>query len=187
MVDGVYGNIMSFGLFVVFDSEFVFGMRSFEEGFVGFVIIGNDIDYVVSVGVDDFFGVGGEFDVGFVFIGVVVDNGDVVVGGVVECIMVIDFFFDVGDDGIFGDGSEGEDVVDGKSGVFVGVDELVGVYVFVGNEGFGDFFEFVGWVELNVGEGSIMVRVVDDFFYDIVNVVMMFGEIERFEFGGGFV
>lgn len=29
VIDGVYGNIMSFGLVVVFDGEFVFGMRSF--------------------------------------------------------------------------------------------------------------------------------------------------------------
>lgn len=121
------------------------------------VVISDDIDYVMGVRVDNFFGVGGEFDVGFVFIGVVVNDGDVVVRGMVEGVMVVDFFFDVGDDGIFRYFIDGKDVVDSECSFFIGVDELVSVYVFVGNEGFGNLFEFVGVVEDDFGERSIMI------------------------------
>jgi hypothetical protein len=54
----------------------------------------------------------------------VADDGDVVTRGTTERTTVGGLVLDVGENGTFGDGSEGEDVADGKSGVLSGVDEL---------------------------------------------------------------
>jgi len=54
----------------------------------------------------------------------VADNGHVVTGGTAERTTVTVLVFDVGEDGTFGDGSEGEDVADGERSVLSGVDEL---------------------------------------------------------------
>lgn len=187
MVDGVHGNTTSLGPSVALDSELVLGTRSLEEGLVGSATTGNDTDHAASAGADDLLGAGGELDAGLALIGVVADNGDVVAGGAAERTTVTDLLLDVGDDGTLGDGSEGEDVADGKSGVLAGVDELAGVHAFVGNEGLGDLLELVGRVELNAGEGSTTARVVDDLLHDTANVAMTLGEIERSELGGGLV
>jgi len=48
----------------------------------------------------------------------------VVTGGTAERTTVTGLVLDVGEDGTFGDGGEGQDVADVKGGVLSGVDEL---------------------------------------------------------------
>jgi hypothetical protein len=55
----------------------------------------------------------------------VADDGNVVARGTAERTTVTRLVLDVGEDGTFGDGVEGQDVADGESGVLSGVDELV--------------------------------------------------------------
>jgi hypothetical protein len=57
----------------------------------------------------------------------VADDGNVVTGGTAERTTVTVLVLDVGEDGTFGDGSEGEDVADGERSVLSGVDELCSV------------------------------------------------------------
>lgn len=55
------------------------------------------------------------------------DDGNVVAGGTAERTTVTGLVLDVGENGTFGNGVEGQDVADGESGILSGVDELVGV------------------------------------------------------------
>lgn len=59
VVDGVYSYIMSLGLRVFFSMYSVVFFISFEEGFVNFIIISDDIDGSFVLGRDSFFGVRG--------------------------------------------------------------------------------------------------------------------------------
>lgn len=111
------------------------------------------------------------------------DNGDVVAGGATESTTVTDLLLDVGDDGTFGDGGEGEDVADGESSVLSSVDELASVHAFVGNEGLLLLLELVGAVENDAGERSTTAGVVDDLLYDTTDVSMALGVIEGAELG----
>ena len=52
------------------------------------------------------------------------DDGDVVARGTTKRTTVGGLVLDVGEDGTFRDGVEGQDVADGESGVLSGVDEL---------------------------------------------------------------
>jgi hypothetical protein len=54
----------------------------------------------------------------------VANDSNVVAGGTSKRTAVGSFVLDVGQDGTFGDGSEREDVADGKGGVLSGIDEL---------------------------------------------------------------
>lgn len=113
------------------------------------------------------------------------DDGDVVAGGAAEGATVADLLLDVGDDGTFGHGREGEDVSDGQGGVLAGIDELAGVHALVGNEGLLDLLELVGVAEDDAGEGRTTAGVVDDLLDDAAHVAMALGVVEASEFGGG--
>lgn len=55
------------------------------------------------------------------------DDGNVVARSTTKRTTVGGLVLDVGKDGTFGDGGEGQDVADGESGVLSGVDKLGGV------------------------------------------------------------
>lgn len=113
------------------------------------------------------------------------DDGDVVTRRAAQGATVTDLLLDVGDDGTFGHGGQGQDVSDRESGVLSGVDELTGVHALVGNECLLDLLELVGIAESDAGEGSTAAGVVDYLLDDTSDVAMALGEIEVSEFGGG--
>lgn len=96
-----------------------------EEGLVCTATASNDTDHTAGGVGEDLLGTGGELDTGLALIEVVADDGYVVSGGTAERTTVTRLLLDVGEDGTFGDGGEGEDVADGKGGVLSGVDELL--------------------------------------------------------------
>jgi hypothetical protein len=98
--------------------------RGLEEGLVCTSTTGNDTDHTTGGVGEDLLGTGGELDTGLALVGVVADDGNVVAGGTAERTTVTGLLLDVGEDGTFGDGGEGKDVANGKSGVLSGVDEL---------------------------------------------------------------
>jgi hypothetical protein len=62
------------------------------------------------------------------------DDGDVVSGGTTDRTTVTGLLLNVGNDGTFGHGAEGENVSDVDGGLLSGVDELTGVHALVGDE-----------------------------------------------------
>lgn len=151
MVDGVHGHTTSLGPRVALDGELMLGARGLEERLVGTATTGDDADHATGVAADDLLGTGRKLDAGLALVGVVADDGDVVARGAAQGATVTDLLLDVGDDGTFGHGGEGEDVSDGQGGVLAGVDELAGVHALVGNEGLLDLLEFVGVTEDDAG------------------------------------
>mgnify|MGYP004501186675 CR=1 FL=1 len=103
------------------------GTRGFEERLVCATTTGDDTDHTTAGAGEDLLGTGGELDTGLALVGVVANDGNVVTGGTAERTTVTGLVLDVGQDGTLGDGVEGQDVADGKSGVLSGVDELLGV------------------------------------------------------------
>lgn len=141
MVDGVHSNTTSLGPAVALGSELNAVSNAFlnqspaknylmlspgglEEGLVCTPTTCNDTNHTTGGVGEDLLGAGGELDTGLALVEVVADDGYVVAGGTAERTAVTRLLLDVGEDGTFGDGGEGKDVADGKSGVLSGVDEL---------------------------------------------------------------
>ena len=113
------------------------------------------------------------------------DNGNIVAGSAAKSTTITNLLLDVGDDGTFGHGGEGEDVSDGERGVLSGVDELAGVHALIGNEGLLNLPELVGVAEDDAGKGSTTAGVVDDLLDHASHVSMAFGVVEVSELGRG--
>lgn len=88
---------------------------------------------------------------------IVVDDGGVVIRGLGKCFLVVNFFFDVVDNGIFGVLVDGEDVVDVEGSFFIVVDERIGGEIFSSEESFFLEFVLVRVMEDNGSKGSIFV------------------------------
>ena len=101
--------------------------RRLHERFVCASTSGNDTDHTTARAGENLLGTRWELDTGLALIRVVANDGHVVAGGTAERTTVGSLVFDVGEDGTFGDGVEGQDVADGESRVLSGVDELVHV------------------------------------------------------------
>lgn len=187
MVDGVHGNTTSLGPGVALDSELMLSTRSLEERLVGTSTTSNNADHATGRAGDDLLGTGGELDTSLALIRVVADDGHVVAGGATKSTTVTSLLFDVGDDGTFRDGAEGENVADGEGGVLAGVDELAGVHALVGDEGLGDILVLVGAAEGDLGERSTTAGIVDDLLHDAANVAMSLGVVEGSELGRSLV
>jgi hypothetical protein len=97
---------------------------SLEERLVCTSTSSNDTDHTAGGVGEDLLGTGGELDTGLALVGVVADDGYVVAGSTAERTAVTGLLLNVGEDGTFGNGGEGQDVADGESGVLSGVDEL---------------------------------------------------------------
>jgi hypothetical protein len=216
MIYRVHSHTPCFRPGVALDSELVFGARSLckvkplacisrfapslrsyaeqrevglhtEQRLVGTTTTSNDTDHTTNAAADDLLGTTGELDTGLALIRVVADDGNVVARGTAERATVTDLLLDVGDNGTFGDGTEGEDVSDGQRGVLAGVDELAGVHALIGNEGLGDLLEAVGVAEADLGQRSTTAGVVDDILHHTADVSMSLGVVESAELGGGLV
>lgn len=163
------------------------GARCLKQRLVCTATTGDDTDHTTDAGLDDLLGTRGELDASLALIGVVANNGNVVARGSAESTTVADLLLDVGDNGTFRAGSEGEDVADGQRGVLSGVDELASVHALVGDEGLGVELEAVGVTEDDLGEGSTTSGVVDDLLHDTTGVSMSLGKVESTELSGGLV
>lgn len=84
----------------------------------------NDTDHTAGGVGEDLLGAGGELDTGLALLGVVADDSNVVAGGTAERTTVTRLVLNVGEDGTFRDGGEGQDVANGQGGVLSGIDEL---------------------------------------------------------------
>lgn len=186
MVDGVHGNTTSLGPRVTLDSELMLSTRSLHERLVGSATTSNDSNHSSGAALDDLLRTGWELDSGLALIGVVADDGHVVSGGTSESTTVANLLLNVRDDGTFGDGSERENVSDGKSGVLAGVDELSGVHALVGDEGLGVELESVGVAENDLGQRRTTSRVVDDLLHNTTDVTMTLSVVESSELRRGF-
>jgi hypothetical protein len=158
-----------------------------EQRLVGTTTTSNDTDHTTGCALDNLLGTTGKLDTGLALIGVVADNGNVVTRGTAKSTAVTGLLLNVGNDGTFGDGGEGEDVADGQSSVLSGVDELTGVHALVGDEGLGDVLELVGVTELDLSERSTTARVVDDLLHDTAGVSMALSVVEDTELGRSLV
>lgn len=183
MVDRVHGNTTSLGPRVALDGELMLGTGGLEQGLVGTTTTGNDTNHATRVAADDLLGAGGELNTGLALVGVVADDGDVVAGRAAQSTTVTNLLLDVGDDGTFGHGGEGENISDSEGGVLSGVDELAGVHALVGNECLLDLLELVGVAEDDAGERSTTAGVVDYLLDDTAHVAMAFGVVEASELG----
>jgi hypothetical protein len=102
----------------------VLGARRLHERLVCSATTSDDSDHTTAGAGEDLLGTGWELDTGLALIRVVADDGNVVARGTTERTTVSGLLLDVGEDGTLGDGVEGQDVADGKSGVLSSVDEL---------------------------------------------------------------
>ena len=100
------------------------GTRRLHERLVCAATTSDDTDHTTARAGEDLLGTRWELDTGLALIGVVADDGNVVTGGTAERTTVTVLVLDVGENGTFRDGSEGEDVADGERSVLSGVDEL---------------------------------------------------------------
>jgi hypothetical protein len=187
VIDGVHGNTTSLGPRVALDSELVLGTRSLEQRLVGTTTTSNDTNHTTGSALHNLLGTTGKLDTGLALVGVVADNGNVVTRGTAKSTTITGLLLNVGNDGTFGDGGEGEDVADSQSSVLSGVDELTGVHALVGDEGLGDVLELVGVTELDLSERSTTARVVDDLLHDTAGVSMALGVVEDTELGRSLV
>ena len=183
----IHGNTTSLWPAVALNSELMFGTKHTEERLVGTTTTGNDTNHTTSTGADDLLGTGGKLDTSLALIRVVTNDGDVVTGCTAKSTTVTDLLLDIGDNGTFGNGTEGEDVSDGQSSVLSGVDELTGVHALVGDEGLGDLLEAVRVTEADLGQRSTTTRVVNDLLHHTANVSMSLSVVESAELGGGLV
>ena len=124
MVDGVHGNTTSLGPRVALSSELMLCSRGFEERLVCSSATGNDTNHTTGGAGKDLLGTRGELDTGLALVGVVANDGHVVARGTAKRTTVTRLVLDVGEDGTFRHGGEGEDVADGEGRVLSGVDEL---------------------------------------------------------------
>lgn len=185
MVDRVHGHTTSLGPRVALDGELMLGAGGLEERLVGTATASDDADHATRVAADDLLGTGGELDAGLALVKVVADDGDVVARGAAQGATIANLLLDVGDDGTFGHGGEGEDVSDGQGGVLSSVDELAGVHALVGDEGLLNLLKLVGVTEDDTGERSATAGLVDDLLDYTSHVAMAFGVVEASELGGG--
>jgi hypothetical protein len=102
----------------------VLSTRRLHERLVCAATTSDDTDHTTARAGEDLLGTRWELDTGLALIGVVADDGNVVTGGTAERTTVTVLVLDVGENGTFRDGSEGEDVADGERSVLSGVDEL---------------------------------------------------------------
>jgi hypothetical protein len=105
--------------------------RRLHEGLVCSATSSDDSDHTTASAGENLLGARWELDTGLALIRVVADDGNVVAGGTTKRTTVGGLVLDVGEDGTFRDGVEGQDVADGESGVLSGVDELVAVSQYV--------------------------------------------------------
>lgn len=185
MVDRVHGHTTSLGPRVALDGELMLSARGLEERLVGTATTGDDTNHATGAAADDLLGARRKLDAGLALVGVVADDGDVVARGAGQSATVTNLLLDVGDDGTFGHGGEGQDVSDGQGGVLSGVDELAGVHALIGDEGLLGLLELVGVAEDDAGERSATAGVVDDLLDHASHVAMAFGVVEAPELGRG--
>jgi hypothetical protein len=105
-------------------ADLMLSTRRLHERLVCSATTSDDTDHTTARAGEDLLGTGWELDTGLALIRVVADDGNVVAGGTTERTTVTRLVLDVGEDGTFGNGVEGQDVADGESGVLSGVDEL---------------------------------------------------------------
>ena len=105
-------------------THLVLGARGLEERLVCSSTTGDDTDHTTARAGKDLLGAGRELDTGLALVGVVANDGHVVARGTAKRTTVTRLVLDVGEDGTFRHGGEGEDVADGEGRVLSGVDEL---------------------------------------------------------------
>jgi hypothetical protein len=101
--------------------------RRLHERLVCSAATSDDSNHTTARARENLLGARWELDTGLALVRVVADDGDVVSRGTTKRTTVTGLVFDVGEDGTFGDGVEGQDVADGERGVLSGIDELVNV------------------------------------------------------------
>lgn len=112
--------------------------RGLEERLVCTSTSSNDTNHSTAGVGEDLLGAGRELDTGLALVEVVADDSHIVAGSTSERTTVTRLVLDVGEDGTFGDGGEGEDVADVEGGVLSGIDELGHV-----NRGFRAMLDFL--------------------------------------------
>ena len=83
--------------------------------------------------------------------------------------------------GTFGYRAQGQNIPNGQSSFFAGVDELPGVHALVGNEGFRVELEAVRVTELHFGQRGASTGIVNNVFDDTSNITVFLREVERSE------
>jgi len=91
----------------------------------------------------------------------------------------------VGDDGTFGHGADGQNVSDSEGSFATGVDEHSSVHAFDGDEVLSALLVFVLVSEDDLGKGSTSASVVNDVSDNSLHVTCSFSKVEGSEAGGG--
>lgn len=115
MLNGVHSDTSHAGPFLVLGDSFVVGSVSLQEGLVGSLSTSDDTDHSSAGSLDSLSEAGGKSHTGALAIFRVTNDNAGSAGGAGNGTAVTEFGLDVGDDGTFGHGVDGQDVADSQS------------------------------------------------------------------------
>jgi len=184
MLDGVHGNTSNSGPVSLLGVRLEVRVVGLEEGLVGSLAASDDTNHTSARALDGLTDTGRHSNTGLLAVLGVTDDDARVAGGAGDAATVTKLGLDVGDDGTFGHGVDGEDIADGEGGLGSGVDELSGVHAFNSDEILSTLLVFVLVSENNFGERGATAGVVHNVLDKTFDVASALGEVEGSETGG---
>ncbi len=183
MVNGVHGDTSGLGPRVSLHLVLVESSAGLQQWLVNSTTAGNNTNDTSSVGRENLLGARWQLDSGLALVGVVANDDEVVTGGSAQGTSVTSLLLNVGDDGTFGHGAEGQHVTDVQRSLLTGVNELASVDTLVGNESLLSDSVLVGVSEGNLGKRSTSTWVVDDQLDDTTDVAVTLSVVQGSQLG----